>query len=78
MKKILGIVTALFLMIGVAAVPATAGHHANPCNPCGMKKMEKHNPCAMKKMKKHNPCNPCGMKKVNPCNPCSMKHEKKW
>jgi hypothetical protein len=77
MNKLLGITAAIALMMGSFAMPAAAGHHGNPCNPCAMKHANPCNPCDMKKMKKHaNPCNPCDMKKMkkmNPCNPCSMK-----
>ena len=53
---------------------AMAGHH-NPCNPCDMKKMDKHNPCDMGK--KHNPCDMKDMKKMNKHNPCDMRKMKK-
>jgi len=79
MKKILGIATALFLVMGVAGGSAVAQESMhNPCNPCAMKKMNPCNPCAMKNMKDHNPCSMKYMKKINPCNPCSMKHGSKW
>jgi len=80
MKKVLGLLTAITMMMGVWALPAAAHghdnpcamqHKMNPCNPCAMKH-HKMNPCAMKH--KMNPCNPCAMKhKMNPCNPCAMK-----
>jgi len=86
MNRLLGMTAAVALMMGSFAMPAAAGHHENPCNPCAMKHMNPCNPCDMEKMKKHaNPCamkhmNPCDMKKMkemkkhaNPCNPCGMK-----
>jgi len=63
MNNILSIIAAL--VIGFSAMPAYAGSHANPCNPCAIKKPV--NPCAM---------NPCATKEqVNACaiNPRSMK-----
>jgi len=75
MNNILSIIAAL--VVGFSAMPAYAGSHANPCNPCAMKQVVNPcNPCAIKKPV--NPCamNPCATKKqVNPCaiNPCSMK-----
>ena len=80
MKKMMMLVAAGMLALGLSVAPAFAGHHENPCSMKKMEHMNPCNPCSMKKMEHMNPCNPCSMKKMehmNPCNPCAMKHEKK-
>ncbi len=79
MKQMISLAFAIFIVLGIFAAPAVAGHHdMNPCNPCAMK--HEMNPCSMKH--KMNPCskehkmNPCSMKH-DEMNPCSMKDKMK-
>jgi hypothetical protein len=83
MNRILAVMAAILLGVGLMTAPAMSGSTNNPCaaNPCVAKKMNPcaANPCAAKKMNPcaANPCaaNPCAAKKMNPCaaNPCAAK-----
>ena len=76
MRRILGLIAVLALVVAFAMPVATADamNHgkAKDAAEKTMDKAKEEGDKAMDKMKSENPCNPCAAK--NPCNPCAAKN----